>query len=128
MTSRRDALPNRRNQISFDFRRSGVRFVGSVGFFDDGRPAEVFVQCERASTEIAALGRDAAILISLGLQHGVTLDTMRHGVTRDHDEEPSSFVGALLDEVDKLLRDRGEEGAMAPSSPPSPRPHAEALA
>lgn len=100
--SDRQPLPARRPAISFSFRRGSIAFVGNIGFSHEQRPLEVFLSCEKTTTEIEALGRDAAILISLGLQHGCSFDTMRQAITRSEDGSAATLVGQLLDEVEKI--------------------------
>ena len=41
--------------------------------------------------------RDGAILISLALQFGAPVETLRHAMTRDDSEAAASPLGALLD-------------------------------
>lgn len=48
--------------------------------FKDGRPAEIFIDTAKAASEAADDARDIAILISLALQHGAPVDTIRHAV------------------------------------------------
>jgi hypothetical protein len=50
-----------------------------------------------------AISKDAAILLSIALQHGVELDTLAHAITRNEDGTASSFMGVL---VDQLIKDR----------------------
>lgn len=98
----REAMPDRRPQMSFQFGRGEkLRFVGSIGFTEDWRPMEVFLSCNKTN-ESEALGRDAAILISLALQHGCDFESMRGAITRDEDGIPSTLVGQLLDEIGKI--------------------------
>ena len=94
----RDTLPARRPQLSFSFARGNIAFIGSVGFSPAWRPLEVFLSCEKTA-EVEALGRDAAILISLALQHGCSFETMREAITRDEKGGASTLVGQLLDEI-----------------------------
>lgn len=100
--SDRRALPTRRPNISFAFDRGSIPFVGSVGFSRGLEPLEVFLSCGKTTTEIESLGRDAAILISLALQHGCSFDTMREAITRGEDGSAATLVGQLLDEIEKI--------------------------
>ena len=104
----RTRLPDRRDAVNFEFfwssdpRVRGTRFVGSLGFDRVGRPLEIFVHCEKVTTELAAMGRDAAVLVSLLLQWGCTFAEMRKSVTRVEDDRPASLVGRLLDEIEHV--------------------------
>ena len=98
----RETLPTRRPQISFAFARGAIRFIGSIGFSPAWTPREVFLSCEKTTAEIEAVGRDAAILISLALQHGCDFDTMRGAITRDETGAASTLIGQLLDEIEAI--------------------------
>lgn len=96
----RDNLPPRRGQETFDLVFGGFRYAVSLGRYPDGRIGEVFVQADRTTTAIEAIARDAAILMSLALQHGATPEQLRAAVTRDGQKAPMTIVGAVLDAVE----------------------------
>ena len=56
-----------------------------------------FVRVDPASSDLQILANDAAVILSLALQHGVILDTIRHGVAREESGRPQSIVGAVVD-------------------------------
>jgi hypothetical protein len=95
----RDRLPNRRPHESMQLEFAGQEFTLGVGRDDGGTIVEIFVGGRKAGSAIDSAARDAGILISLGLQHGVSLETMRHASTREADGSPSSIVGAVLDKL-----------------------------
>jgi hypothetical protein len=66
-------------------------------FFDDGTPGEVFIDGCKTGTDIESIARDAGVLLSLALQHGVPPETIRHAITRGASEEPASILGAIVD-------------------------------
>jgi hypothetical protein len=66
----------------------------SVGFFPNG---EVLTDVCRSGEDLAAIARDASILMSLAIQHGVALATIRHALCRDASGEPASVLGAIAD-------------------------------
>lgn len=78
---------------------NGQRYAVSIGTFDDGSMAEVFANSRTIGTEMDALVRDAAVIISIALQFGVPLATFASALTRNEQGEPSSFVGALIDQI-----------------------------
>jgi hypothetical protein len=98
----RNRLPNRRSHDVFEFEHSGVRYSAGIGTFTDGRPAELFLNAAKSGTAIETYARDAAIIVSLALQHGCTVDTLRHAVTRNQDGSPSGPIGAVLDHLGDL--------------------------
>ena len=93
----RARLPNRREHevIAFEFR--GLSYVVGVGRYPDGRPAEIFLDCGKGSSPVASDARDAAVAISIALQHCVPADDIRAAVTREADGSASGIVGAVLD-------------------------------
>lgn len=102
----RHTLPQRRYAETFDLEfqlQNGhmLRHVVTVGYYDDGQPAEVFVSAIKSGTDAEALARDGAILLSLAMQHHVPLDTIASAITRTPQGEPMTIVGKLADELRK---------------------------
>lgn len=102
----RETLPNRRLLASEEFEHGGLVYVAGVGRFADGRPAEVFLDCVRnwqgknmITSDMAAVARDAAVLLSIALQHGSPVAVLRGAVTRLDDGSPATVVGAVLDRL-----------------------------
>lgn len=102
MTSRR-TLPNRRGGDIFDMFMHGAKFAVSVGCFDQNKPAEVFITGAKAGSEVQAVARDAAILLSLSLQYGCPLEVIKHAITRNADDSPQTLIGAVID----LMEEKG---------------------
>ncbi len=69
--SPRQRLPSRRPNETADLDFDGARYAVTVGFYPDGRPGEVFTGNAKVGSSVEAVLDDAAILISLLLQHGV---------------------------------------------------------
>jgi hypothetical protein len=95
----REALPNRRQTQTFKFEFAGIKHHCSVSHYADGRPAEIFIDAGKVNTGVQNIMRDGAILISLALQHGCPVETLRHAMTRTDTEDPASALGKLLDLV-----------------------------
>ena len=93
----RERLPNRRRCELFEFRLAGHPFTASAGFYADGRIAEIFLSSHKPGSPIEAIARDAAVTVSIALQFGVDLETIRSALTRDHDGGPATAIGAALD-------------------------------
>lgn len=93
----RTALPARREALTVDLRHHGERFHATLGRGDDGRLAEIFVCGPRAGSDLAAIAHDAAIVLSIAMQHGVPAAAFAPAVSRDGDARPASIVGALAD-------------------------------
>ena len=98
----RDRLANRREHELINFQHDGFAYIGGVGRFSDGRIAEVFLNVAKTGQTIEAHARDAAIVASIALQHGVPPDTIRHALTRNGNGTASGPLGALLDLLAKV--------------------------
>ena len=93
----RRTLPERRAAETFDMRFWNQPFTVTVGLYADGTPGEVFIESRKTGNDIESIARDAGVLLSLALQHGVSPETIRHAVTRGASEEPASILGAVVD-------------------------------
>lgn len=65
----REQLPARRRAVTFAFAFKGVAFDVQIGFHDDGRPGEVFVTGRKSGSDLQNTLIDAAIAISIAMQH-----------------------------------------------------------
>jgi len=95
----RRALPQRRAAETFDLRFWNQLFTVTVGFYADGTPGEVFIDGCKTGNDIQSIARDAGVLLSLALQHGVSPETICHAITRGASEEPASILGAVVDSI-----------------------------
>lgn len=94
----RQVLPSRRpSDVLEHVTQRGILYTITVGFYDDGRPGEVFIDAGKAGTDTQVVARDAAILMSLLLQYGCPVETIRHAISREEDGSPQGPVGAILD-------------------------------
>jgi hypothetical protein len=93
----RERLPNRRACESCEFRHAGLVFTLCAGFYPDGRVAEIFLSSHKPGSPIEAIARDAAVTVSLALQFGAGIETIRQALTRDHDGGPATLLSAALD-------------------------------
>jgi hypothetical protein len=95
----RNRLPNRRPAETIAFERDGSQYCLTVGYFPDGRVGEVFLNADRADSLLDVLASDAAILTSLALQHGCSLQEISHALKRDIRGIAASPIGAALDQI-----------------------------
>ena len=102
MTERR-RLANRRACQHFAFTCNELCYVASVAFFADGGLAEIFISNSKAGSHSDAAAKDAAVVCSIALQHGVPVEVIRHALLRDSHGIASSPLGAALD----LIADEG---------------------
>ena len=93
----RERLPNRRACESFDFEHAGHRFSITVGHFPDGHPAEIFLSSRHVGSPLEAIARDEAVTVSIALQFGIPVETIRSALTKDHDGSAATVLGKSLD-------------------------------
>jgi hypothetical protein len=95
----RNRLPNRRACETIAFERDGSRYCLTIGYFPDGRVGEIFLNADRSDSLLDVLASDAAIAVSLALQHGAPLDEIRHALKRDVRGNAAGPIGAALDRI-----------------------------
>jgi hypothetical protein len=105
----RRVLPQRRAAETFDMRFWNQPFTVTVGFYADGTPGEVFIGIGKSGTNLASVARDAAGLLSLALQHGTPIESIKLAVTRDGSGAATSILGAIIDAI--TTKPFSEEGA-----------------
>lgn len=78
----------------------------TTGYYEDGSLGEVFIDLpyQQAKYATALLGKDAATLISIALQHGATVHELRAATGRSEVnhmgmmvEMPHTIIGTVLD-------------------------------
>jgi hypothetical protein len=95
----RATLPNRRGCETFELTHGSQTVAVSVGYYENGQLGEVFITAPKVGSSLEAIARDAAVLVSIAVQHRVPLYIMRHAVTREQDGTPSTVIGAVLDRL-----------------------------
>jgi ribonucleoside-diphosphate reductase alpha chain len=88
----RERLPDRRSAEVLDFVHLGRGWTATIGRFPDGRVAEFFLDAVKVDP-LSELAQDTAIVASIALQSGCSLETLRHALA-GRDESP---LGAALD-------------------------------
>jgi hypothetical protein len=103
MTAHRKPLPQRRASETFELRHGNHRgtFQVTIGYYPDGSIGEVFVSGAKAGSEVEAVARDSAVLLSIAVQFGVPLEIIRHAITREANGAPSTIIGAVIDRLDE---------------------------
>ena len=112
MIPARKRLPNRRPSHTETLEVASQTFTATVGFDPkDGRPRELFLTAGKEGSTLNALLADAAVAISVALQHGVSAHALAKSVGRLPDlpvtpagldqgppaRLPASPIGAALD-------------------------------
>jgi ribonucleoside-diphosphate reductase alpha chain len=73
---RRERLSETRRSITHKFEVNQLEGYITVGFYDDGRPGEVFVKIAKHGSTISGLLDTIAVLTSMALQYGVPVETL----------------------------------------------------
>jgi hypothetical protein len=97
----RRRLPQRRGAIAVELEHAGHHFRMQIGCFPDGALGEVFLDAAKQNSGLDAFAADAAILVSLLLQHGATPVEIGHALRRAPDGTAASLVGAVVDRLDE---------------------------
>ena len=113
----RRTLPQRRRAETFDLRFWNQNFTVTVGFYADGTPGEVFIDGGKTGQDIQSIARDAAVVLSLALQHGTAIETIRHAVTRNGSGSAASILGAVVDALSKCGAIRSDVTQSKPRGP-----------
>jgi hypothetical protein len=100
----RRTLPPRRAAETLNMRFWNQPFTVTVGFYADGTPGEVFIDAGKTGQDIRSTARDAAVVLSLALQHGTPIGVIRHAVTRSGSGEAASILGAVVDVLPVIPR------------------------
>ena len=90
-------LPQRRGAIAVELERAGHHFRMQMGCFPDDALGEVFLDAAKQNSALDAFAADAAILVSLLLQFGVSPAEIGHALRRTPSGEPASLIGAVVD-------------------------------
>jgi hypothetical protein len=99
--AQRNCLPNRRGAMTFSVECNGLQYTCTASFFESGDLGEIFLINHRVNSHADSCARDAAILASLALQHGVPLDVLRKSLLRDPRGLASTPIGVALDTLAK---------------------------
>ena len=93
----RRTLPQRRPAETFDLWFWNQSFSVTIGFYPSGEVGEVFIDGGKTGQDVQSTARDAAVVLSLALQHGTPIEAIRHAVTRNGSGEAASILGATVD-------------------------------
>jgi ribonucleoside-diphosphate reductase alpha chain len=100
----RERLPNRRAAETLEVEAGGLRYRATVGRFEDGRVAEIFLTSHKAGSMASIMASDAAVLASIALQFGAPFDTLRRALCRDSQGRASGPLGVALDLIEESAR------------------------
>jgi len=94
---RRVRLPDTRASVTRKFtlqRTEGepLRIYVTVGLYDDGKPGEVFIKCDRQGSLTSGAFDAVALVMSIAMQHGVPLASLTDKL-RGMTFEPNGLTG-----------------------------------
>jgi hypothetical protein len=116
----RRRLPNRRPAVTEEIEVADMPLTATVGFDPAGRPAEVFLSGAKDGSGLAAILADAAVVISIALQHGIPAIALGKSLSRVPETidgpatAPASPIGAALN-----LLARYERNVLEHEPPPA---------
>ncbi len=118
----RRKLPDERHSITHKFSIGGHEGYVHVGMYDDGTPGELFITMSKEGSTISGLMDSFATAVSLGLQHGVPLQSFisKFKHTRF---EPSGWTGnghhasSVLDYLFQWLEGKFGDGSAVKAQP-----------
>ena len=104
-------LPDERPAVTHKFRVGEQEGYITVGMFEDGTPGEVFIKMAKEGSTVSGLTDAVALLTSIALQYGVSLDKLAskleqtrfepYGMTNNPD---LPFATSVLDYIFRWLR------------------------
>ncbi|MDA1147468.1 MAG: adenosylcobalamin-dependent ribonucleoside-diphosphate reductase [Chloroflexi bacterium] len=108
---RRRHLADERQSLTHKFRVGEQEGYITVGLYEDGAPGEVFIKIAKEGSTVSGLTDAVALLTSIALQYGVSLDKLAdkleqtrfepYGITANPD---IPFATSMLDYVFRWLR------------------------
>ena len=93
----RHRLPNCRLAESFELEVAGLRYTCTVGRYPNGRVGEIFLSNHKFNSAADTNARDSAIVVSIAIQFGADIETIRKALCRDSHGRASGPLGAALD-------------------------------
>lgn len=120
----RNRMPETRQAVTHKFEIAGHEGYLTVGFFDDGRPGELFIQMAKEGSTIGGLMDTIGTLTSISLQYGVPLETLVEKFSHQR-FEPSGYtknanIRQATSVIDYVFRWMQTLQAQAPVTPVKP--------
>ena len=113
----RRILPQRRSAETFQLRFWNQPVSVTIGYYDDDTPGEIFIDAGKSGQDVQSTARDAAVVLSIALQHGATVDTIQHALTRLGDGSAASLLGVVIDRLSVLTLDAAKLAAPSATDP-----------
>jgi hypothetical protein len=75
-----------------------------VGFYANATPGEVFIDGGKTGQDVQSTARDAAVVLSLALQHGIPIEVIWRAVMRSGSGATASILRAIVDVLPATAR------------------------
>lgn len=96
-------MPGRRRSENTQLRFAGMDVEVQVGYYEDGRIGEVFMSTRKHGTTLDILLRDTALLISIALQYGSTLEELSKSAIRKEDGAADGLISTLHEHLKRVI-------------------------
>lgn len=96
----RQRLPDRRETTAVEFAIDGTEYIAHFGNYVGGGLAEVFLTGTgrvKPNSGLDILAKDAALILSIALQHGVPLSIFQEAMSRLPSGRPAGPMGVIID-------------------------------
>ena len=97
----RQRLADRRYSELFEVEHDRVRFTVSYGRDSHGAIKEIFINGGKIGSGIETMFNDAATIMSIALQFGVSPKELLKSMRRDPSGKPASAIGLILADMVK---------------------------
>ncbi len=105
--NKRQRLPERRASDTFEIRHGNFTYTITTSVDAEGQLGELFIDSDKSGTELSVMMHDAAIAVSLALQHGCPPEDLAQAFERNETGVPAGLLGLALDRAIALTE--GEE-------------------
>jgi hypothetical protein len=96
----RAILPQRRPNETYELKVAKGTYSVTFGYYPNGRVGEIFINGAKSGSDMDAVCRDAAVILSIAIQHGSPpLETIAHAITRESNGAASSIIGVVIDRL-----------------------------
>lgn len=95
----RSKHPNRRPSSGFSFNYGKREYNCTYSAYNHGVVFEVFMQAGKPGSDLEAMARDAAVVMSLALQYGCPLSTIKQALTEGELGEPAGPLGVMTNMI-----------------------------
>lgn len=98
----RHRLPSRRAAETVSYSVAGRPMTANIGYYPDGRVGEVFlVSAGKTGADLNIAMIEVAVAVSMALQHGCDLTTLRAAMPRTEEGRAEGAIGQLLDLLER---------------------------